>query len=222
MSKRKPMGYWNKPEAVDRVFDELKEKLGKVPTGKEFTKAYGGAINSLFRGNYHPGIRTWTDYLIHRGEKGHITRWTPEKIDKVFDELREELGRVPGSADFTKKHSAAMKVIRERRYNPNIGSWNAYLEHRKEEQYNERGKWTPEEIDRAYDELKEKLGRVPKSTEFRKLNSGALRSIDKGGYNSDIGSWNEYLEHRGEKPHRPRKDRLDILENLLEDEEDDE
>ena len=216
MGKKRPNGYWT-PEEVDRVFDEMKERLGRVPMQKEFP---GGALRAITRGRYDENVRNWNEYLMYRGEELNRKRgyWIPERIDRAYDELNEKLGRVPTYDEFP---HGALEIIEKGRYDSEIKTWNQYLEHKGAELNHEHGKWTPEEVDRVFDEMKERLGRVPTMREFGDKFLGAVKVILRNRYDPEISTWNQYLDHRGEKinkPHRKRKN-LDILEDLLEDED---
>ncbi|MBS3055916.1 MAG: hypothetical protein J4473_00630, partial [Candidatus Aenigmarchaeota archaeon] len=124
-----------------------------------------------------------------------MVKWTAEKIDEVFDKMNEELERVPTLRNFSKKYGRAIVAINQGRYDPQITTWNQYLEHRNCETH--RQAWTPEKIDEVFDEMQEELRRNLICKEFEKKYGGALRAINQGRYDPQITTWNQYLKHRG-------------------------
>jgi len=62
-------------------------------------------------------------------------------------------------------------------------------------------KWTPEDIDRAFDKLTKELGRPPKLEEFLKRYPQAYYKIALGRY-PGVWGWNEYRTKRGFEPER--------------------
>lgn len=58
--------YWT-PEKIDETFDQMVDELGRMPTQKEFSKCYPGAFVKIRRRGYMPNIKTWADYVRHRG-----------------------------------------------------------------------------------------------------------------------------------------------------------
>jgi hypothetical protein len=85
-------------------------------------------------------------------------------------------------------------------------------------------KWTPENIDKAYDELEKELEQkgelkehVPKSI-FEKKYSGAVRAIREGRYKPNIKSYVEYLKFRGKyrgEIHRVVTHKEDIVKDIM-------
>ena len=134
----KKRGYWTL-DRIDAAFDQLKEELGRIPTYDEFPRR---ALEIIEKGKYDSKIRMWNQYLIHRGEElnHEYRKWIPDEVDRVFDEMREELGRVPTVDEFREKYSGAINAIVNKRYNPNIMNWGGYLEGRGEEPYRDRSK----------------------------------------------------------------------------------
>jgi hypothetical protein len=183
---------WN-PEKIDKTFDKLKEKLGMTPKKEEFRERYGGAFSAIRDGRYSPKINNWTQYLKHKGIKP-LYKWgyfTPKNIDDAFDKLRQELNRVPTSTEFGKEFRGALFAIIHKKYSSKINTWNQYVEHRG---FNTRNSWNPEKIDKKFNDLIEKLNRVPFAKE---LGWGAIDSIRKGRYSPEIRSYSQYLEHKG-------------------------
>ncbi|MBS3089543.1 hypothetical protein J4461_01525 [Candidatus Pacearchaeota archaeon] len=121
---------YNSPAKINGAFDELEKEIGKVPTAREIEESCGGLLVSLRKGRYHPEIKTYNDYLKHRGKLvlHDIGRWSsPNKIDEAFDRLEESLGRTPRRKDFVIKYAGALSAIVQGRYNKNIHYWNEYL-----------------------------------------------------------------------------------------------
>jgi superfamily II DNA or RNA helicase len=63
------------------------------------------------------------------GKKGR-RYWTSEKIDKAYDGLKKELGRVPSFCEFQKRYGGAFNAILRGRYDPRIRKWSEYIRHR--------------------------------------------------------------------------------------------
>ena len=118
----------------------MMEELGRVPTSIEFRKKYGSILNSIAKGRYHSEISNWNEYLVHRGLaiKMEPGGWTQEAIDGAFDEMKKALGRTPISREFIDSYGGAFGAIVQRRYDPDISTWNGYLEHRGEKPRNKR------------------------------------------------------------------------------------
>ncbi len=117
---------------MDEAFDDVVKELGRVPTFEEFSKKCGGAANRIKKGRYDSEIRNWGKFLTCKGAKPYIeiNKWMPEIIEKVFDNLCEELGRVPTYVEFKEKYSGALDAIVKLRYNPEIRNWGQFVTHR--------------------------------------------------------------------------------------------
>ncbi len=196
-------------EKIDKAFDELMAKLGRVPKTKEFMKIYGGVLGYLRSGKYDPEIRTWRQYAEHR-------TLSHEKVDKEFDDMTNELGRRPTSKEFDKTHGRALDYILRGKYDPEIRTWGQYLEYRN---LDTTVSWTPEKVDQVFDRFRDELGRVPTYLEFNKEHGGALRYITRGDYNESITKYTQYLTYRGlarETPIKTPEQLQDLLksENL--------
>ena len=188
------------PEKIDNVFHQLVKELERTPTYHEFSKRYPGAFSAICRGRYHPDIKTWVQYLHEQGigpHKGAVLE--SGEIDRIFDELRLKLGRLPITTDFKEKHSLALSRILSGQYDPKVKSWNQYLKHRGIEPVSPL---TPRMVDEAFDSLMQELGCIPTNTVFRKKHSRAMNAIQKGRYSPNIKRWTQYLEYRGHKPQR--------------------
>jgi len=200
---RKPSGYWI-PEKIDNVFDQLREDLNRTPNQTEFSQIYGGALRAIVDGRYSSNIFSWNDYLRNRNIKlNRETEWASEKIDKAFDELKEELGRNPNHHEFSRKFGGVVQAIRNGKYNPHVHSWNEYLRSRGLTVRHEMYKWKGDVVDKVFDELKNELGRAPSLSELEKQHRGAVKAILDGRYNPQIKTWSDYLRHR-EIEHQPQ------------------
>jgi len=58
------------------------------------------------------------------------SNWSPENIDKAFDQMHKELGRNPSYEEFAAKFKGAMNAIQDGRYKLQIRKWSQYLTHR--------------------------------------------------------------------------------------------
>lgn len=67
----------------------------------------------------------------------HIIFWTPERIDKRYDEMRKRLGRGPTYTEFEKECRGALAAVVEGRYDENIYSWSEYVVHRSRDEVKE-------------------------------------------------------------------------------------
>jgi len=118
--------------------------------------------------------------------------WTPKNIDRAFDDLVEQLRRIPLQDELP---IGALNAIRDRRYNSNFKGYNDYLKHWKFKLNKVWGKWdNPKNVDESFDDLVETLGRVPKAKE---LPRGAFEAMIDGRYLLDVKGYNDYLRHWG-------------------------
>src|SRR3989344_5366350 len=61
---------WNiDVENVDSLYSELKQELGRIPNGTEFSKKNKGALRMILEGRYNFSVRTWNGFLESLGEK---------------------------------------------------------------------------------------------------------------------------------------------------------
>jgi len=65
-----------------------------------------------------------------------------------------------------------------------------------------RKKWSPKQIDEAFDDLKQELGRNPTSSEFIRRRNGAHQAIVDGRYNTQVTNWRRYLKYRNLNSYR--------------------
>ncbi|HHT9116720.1 MAG TPA: hypothetical protein ACFYEL_09650, partial [Candidatus Wunengus californicus] len=73
-------------ERMDKAFDEMKTELGRTPTVTEFSRKYGGALDNIYDGRYNQNIRTWVQYLEHRGIKQEVPIKTPDQLQTLFEQ----------------------------------------------------------------------------------------------------------------------------------------
>jgi hypothetical protein len=188
MSKeRRPRDYWNK-QTVKNIYYKTKEELGRKPTCHELPQS---ALNTITRGKYDPNIRTWNGFLEDIGEETR-NEWCRETIIEAFYEKKRTLGRNPTSGESYLLSAA----IRRGKYNPNVRTWNGFLEDIGEEINTSPNKWYPKTIRETFYEQKKRLGRTPRKDEFQ---SGALDAIKNGKYDPKIRTWNGFLEDIGEE-----------------------
>lgn len=200
---RKPRGYWKKPENIDREFDELVETLRRIPKAEEMP---GASCHSIQAGNYHPGVRSFNDYLRHWGFETN-NEWSPSRINDAFYDTINELRRLPIRSEIKKKgYSGMLRAIDEGRYSERVMTWNQLLEHhgfKKNHAYKHpgikrpRGYWTAERIIEEFYDTFNKLRRVPKAKD---LDSGALGAISDGRYLPEIRTLNQFLKYNGLQP----------------------
>ncbi len=115
---------WNR-KTIKKAFYGLKKELGRRPTREEFTKRYGGPRLAIQAGKYDPNITTWTAFLDDIGEDNHRIIWDREIIKKTFYGLKKKLRRVPSLNEMPGGLNGA---IRGGKYDPNITTWNKFLE----------------------------------------------------------------------------------------------
>ncbi len=66
-SSRRPHGYFNIPENVDKEYDDIKSQLGRDPMNTEFNIFSSGALSAINGGRYHKDVHKFEEYLRHRG-----------------------------------------------------------------------------------------------------------------------------------------------------------
>ncbi len=131
----RPIYKWHSKK-VDESLDQLMSELGRVPTYGEFIAKYPGAMDAIKSGRYAHQITTWKEYVTQRGlrnvKQGRVpmqhdlptaNKWSPEKIDAVFDQMTLKLGRVPKYIEFRNKFGGAMSAIVYGRYDSSIKSF---------------------------------------------------------------------------------------------------
>lgn len=345
--------HWT-PEKIDETFDRMVDELGRTPTQKEFSKQYPGAFTKIARRGYMSHIKTWTDYLIHRGlgqessppphydsetkvnivelylfgeesrrriaknheisdtsiktwsydseiietvanrraiperevrnirdrktksfRKSHISIPYEKKVeiaeiylftDKNPSEIAEEFNVSPNSirtwckrsdilTEIAKRRETNLEeihIVRREKLRPFAGLFNSFpvefkikvaeeyllgkngtivigrkysvspsivsswsenplilqeiakrnnlsideITNLREQKSIYRGRWTPEGIDNAFDQMVDELGRRPTFDEFAGKFARAMQIIVTGGYNPNIKSWTQYLTHR--------------------------
>ncbi len=81
------------PQIIDETFDALAVEIGRIPTWDEVSDRFSGLIVALNRGRYHPHVRTYGDYLVHRNiHKTGQSRNGLREISSLLDEFgRQEI-----------------------------------------------------------------------------------------------------------------------------------
>lgn len=184
-----------KRENIEAAFRKITADMGRQPSVGEFRERFPGAMKAIFRGSYDPQIKKWSGFVKAMGGTSSFTDWTPEFIEREFERISEELGRTPTSTEFEEKTNGGFQAIRRGEYRPNITTFNQFLEAKGITP--KRTQWTPENIDAAFDSLRNSLGRVPSSNEFQKKNPSAMNAIRKGQYDTDISDYRQYVQSRG-------------------------
>lgn len=122
-ARHKSLSYWRNFENVRRELTEVIEQIGHFPTRKELEKH---GRHFLIRAiSYHGGLLVVAEKL---GYKPKVIRWTPEKVEKAYIELKKQLGRQPTSREFSKKYGSALSFIYRGRI-PGIKSWREFVKH---------------------------------------------------------------------------------------------
>lgn len=176
-------------ESVDAEFDRLKEELNRVPSYDEFRRETRGAINHIRRGKYNPKIRTFRDYISHRGFEMTTRRWSGESIDEAFDQQTRRLGRIPTYSEFLDENGGAIHFISRGLYKRGIKSYAGYLRHR-----GVGREAVAERVDAAFDALRKSLSHIPAKKDVL---GWILETIQSGKYDADIRTYKAYLRHRG-------------------------
>lgn len=188
ISKNRSPGYWKK-QTVDAAFDEQTSELKRTPTSKEFGKKHKGALAAITDGRYSDDIRNYTDYLNARETSGKKYLppgfWTPDKSQQAFNIMYERFGRVPTREELDRAYPGASQHIDRKEF--------PAARHNQQP----KGYWTNEKVDEAFFGLKEKRGRVPFMTEFRKVHGGAVTFIESGRYADNIKNYDDYLKSKG-------------------------
>lgn len=194
-------GYWKDSAHVNEAYNKLRIRLGKRPTSQEFTQEYGGAIDSIKNGDYHPKIHSWNDFLIYQGEKGiepskkmvnkrERIDWNKISDEDLFKHIKEnyngEILNKFGKGESHRVWSQAKKRgILDRLISEGIIF----------RQQNSSGYWSnPANINDAFNKLREKFGRSPTSVEIgEKYGTGLINAIYDGRYSDTIKNWKEYV-----------------------------
>lgn len=172
-------------------FYDLEEKLGRIPTYKEFNNEF----KKIRKRN--PEIKSYNDFLRYMGRKPNKENgfWTYEKIKETYYKLKETLNRTPTRREFARKHSGAYQAIRRGNFDINITTYNEFLEKIGETTNRHEGNyWTSDKIKETYLELMKELKRHPKTTEFQNRYSGAYNAILKGGFHPDVTTYKDFVD----------------------------
>ena len=114
------------PEKIVQAYQDCRKDIGRNPTLQEFAKKYRGALDAIRHRGVIPNVTTWNDFLRYMGETiGYDKKKynTPEKIKKVYEQCKKELGRVPTQKEFAKEYRGALASIRRRKIIPGVTSW---------------------------------------------------------------------------------------------------
>ena len=131
--------------------------------------------------------------------------WNCIRIDKVFFELKESLGRVPFLDDFTDAgYRGAANAIRRGRYHPAVKNYSQYLKFHNQELNHDMEKWNKNSIFEAYTNLKYKLKRRPTNDDFKKEGLGSvIGAIRAGKYDPLVITFGQFLKTVGEESRQP-------------------
>ncbi len=116
-------------ERVLKVFYDLKFEEKRIPPANKFKKEAGGIYDYILKGKFDPSVKSYREFLIKIGETPLREEWIfqKEKIDKLFEEERKKLGKIPTHREFAKKCRGAYEAIRNGRYSYKVRGWNDYL-----------------------------------------------------------------------------------------------
>lgn len=119
-------------QQVDQLFDRQSIELGRTPTYIEFSNKNRKALRVISTGKYNTNIHTWNGYLVHRGKNinRELYKWNTVTVDRAYDTVEKELGRVPKKKEFIKRFPGAADAITKGRYSPDFRSYRDYLEFR--------------------------------------------------------------------------------------------
>jgi len=182
VSQRTVQNYWNnaglKPHynPCSRISSEKEEKI---------YKAHKLGMRTLEAAEY-AGVsqRTVQNYWNNAGLKPHYnpcSRISLEKEEKIYE--AHELGmslhqaaKYAGVGDQTVKNYWKKKGL---------------MPHGKQ-----KGYWSTDNVDKAFDELEKALGRIPTHKDFLHAYPGARVAITNGHYSPDIKTYTQYLLYR--------------------------
>ncbi len=162
-----------------KMVNDLAEKLGRVPSRKDFL-----ALDGMFSGQaLNQRFGPWCNFLKAAGLKQ--TKCTDAYLIRQAKMLTDKLGRTPSPKDFDENVPAAKARECVKRF----GSWKNYLA----AAGLRRRKYTKAELIRQLQEMTQELGRVPTSTEF----NVSRKSASTMSCVRQFGSWNHFLEAAG-------------------------
>lgn len=189
---------------IDEAYDNEKKRLGRVPTQGEFVEATGkGAVAAIIKGVCGSSIKNYCDYVFSRGDIPKIIKWNLDRMNRVYDIRKKALGRVPRYNECKELHGAISALYKGGIVISGVSGYRDYLKFRGDTLPDIRILWTQDKFNSSYDELKQKLGRVPRSTDFIDAGYGAaLHSLRNGLFGDSIKIYTDYLQMRGEKMNR--------------------
>ncbi len=114
--------------SINRAFDDLYQKLGRVPTLYEFVGDSPGAAREVQGGIALPGVHTWNEYLAFRNLASQKPKWNQESIDAAYNAVANELGRPPTAKELQERTPGALGAIQMGQYDPTIRTYREYLD----------------------------------------------------------------------------------------------
>jgi len=119
--------HWD-PKKIRMAFYEVKANLGRIPSAKEFEKAFSGAAHGIRRGRYRPEIKKYNEFLSSIGETTlKMNYWNNETIREKFFGLKKKLGRVPNSREFSNLGKGAYSALIRGKYKEGIKKYSQLL-----------------------------------------------------------------------------------------------
>jgi transposase len=207
----KPFGYWEDFENLKRELENVIEELGRFPSQAELNRM--GRSSIYYAICKHGGAQRVAERLGYKLGYRPPGYWTLENLKKELEPIVEKLGYLPSQKELKKmgrgdiayaiqRRGGYAKVARELGFEPKwsgkpLGYWN-----------------NPENVDRAYDELKKKHGRVS-CVMFERECPGAMTSIREGRYNPNIRTFRDYARHRGDRPIEAKRYELGYKASVL-------
>ena len=157
----------------------LAEKLGRVPTRKDFL-----ALDGMFTGQaLSQRFGPWSNFLKAAGLKQ--PKCSNAYLIRQAKMLTEKLGRTPSAKDFDEY----VPAVKARECIKRFGSWTNYLA----AAGMRRRKYSKSELIRQLQEMAQEFGRVPTSTEF----NNNRKSASTMSCVRQFGSWNRFLVAAG-------------------------
>jgi hypothetical protein len=156
-------------EEVVAEVERVKEVVGRVPRTTEFKKHSEMALNVVTR-RFGEGSWERAMHALGYDEYESPPRGDPRSdkdIAAEVERVKEVLGRVPSSAEFDNQSAMNSTTVT---YHFGEGSWTDAMHELGYEEYESRqgGKYPDEEVVAEVERVKEVVGRVPTTTEFRK------------------------------------------------------
>ena len=168
---------------VDEAFMNLVKEFTRFPKSTEFQYRFSGPYKMILEGRYSPKISSWKEFVKLM------------TLYQLFYNLEEKLDRIPTYREF-KNQFYRIKTL-----NPKIKSFNDLLEYLGREPRKANGYWTPENIEKVYQELEKSLNKTLTRDEFKREYGGACRAIERGKYNPNITSYRDFVDAMKKKTH---------------------